>query len=163
MPNSLLIFEPTKLKEDYHDNMNFSNYQRWVSIQIHKNYKFKLQACDVNQVIEILLPNLKPHSVVVIDNAPYHNVLVEKIPNSASRKEEIRQWLNKNNVQFSQNFLKVELLHLVKINKPSKIRYQIDEIFEEAGHNILRLKDVKILDEEEFNNVTIDEWRNTCK
>lgn len=31
--NCLLIFEPSKKKDDYHDNMNFKNYNRWVSAQ----------------------------------------------------------------------------------------------------------------------------------
>lgn len=139
-----------------------------------------------------MVPNLKPHSVVVIDNAPYHNVLVEKIPNSATRKADIQQWLADKQIAFDKALLKVELLELVKLNRPD-VKYVIDEIFEKAGHNVLRLppyhpvlnpieniwgivkgrvakrnvnqniNGIKILAEEEFKKVTIDEWRNTCR
>ena len=55
VPNALLVF-PSKspiTPEDYHKDMDASNFEKW----------FK----------EKLLPNLKPNSVIIMDNAPYHS------------------------------------------------------------------------------------------
>ena len=37
-------------------------------------------------VKEKLIPHLPPKSVLIIDNAPYHNLQVDKCPTQASRK-----------------------------------------------------------------------------
>lgn len=173
VPNARIIFRPEEKKEDYHDHMNFNNYEKWVK--------------------EKLLPNLPPRSVVVIDNAPYHNVQVEKVPNTSNRKDVIQNWLREHNIPFEQKLLKAELLEIVKANKHRFLKYRIDQIFEEAGHNVLRLPpyhptlnpieniwgivkgrvatrnvDFEVqtliqITEEEFNNVTSDEWRKTVE
>lgn len=167
VPNARLIFRPEAKKEDYHDHMNFDNYEKWVK--------------------EKLLPNLPPRSVVVFDNAPYHNVQVETIPNTSDRKDVIKQWLRQHNIPFEEHFLKAELLEIVKANKHRFFKYRIDQIFQEAGHDVLRLPpyhptinpieniwgigkgrvgqrnvdfDVETLikiTEEEFNNITTEE------
>jgi hypothetical protein len=53
VPNALLMFKSSK-SGDYRDDMNHKNYMKWVE--------------------EKLLPNLEEHSVLVVDNASYHNV-----------------------------------------------------------------------------------------
>jgi hypothetical protein len=58
---------------DYHHEMNFENYEKWVRTQ--------------------LVPHLLPKSVVAIDNAPYHNKQKEKCPTSASRKDDTKKFL----------------------------------------------------------------------
>lgn len=69
VPNALLIF-PSGLKTgDYHDDMNFANFTKWLE--------------------EMLFPNLQPNTVLVIDNAPYHNVQSDKLPTSNSKKAEL--------------------------------------------------------------------------
>lgn len=141
----------------------------------------------------MLLPNLKANSVVVIDNAAYHNVLEEKVPNTSTRKAEIQLWLEEKGIAFDPAFLKVELLNLVRQHKAAYTKFKIDQIVEAAGHSVLRLppyhpvlnpieniwgavkgrvgkrnvtqrmNDVKALAEEEFAKVTIEEWRKTCR
>lgn len=118
VPNARVVFRPEAKKEDYHDHMNYDNYEKWVK--------------------EKLLPNLPPRLVVVIDNAPYHNVQVDRIPTS-TRKNDIKQWLYEHGIPLENFLLKAELLELVKINKFRFFKYRIDQIFEEAGHNVLRL------------------------
>jgi hypothetical protein len=49
-------------------------------------------------VKEKLIPNLPAESVAVIDNAPYHNIKINKIPASNSTKKEMRQWILTNSV-----------------------------------------------------------------
>lgn len=171
VPNARLIFRPEAKKDDYHDHMNFDNYEKWVMGK--------------------LLPNLPSKSVVVIDNAPYHNVQVEKVPNTSNTKDVIKQWLRKHDIPFEEQFLKAELLEIVKANKSRFFKYRIDKIFEDAGHNVLRLPpyhptfnpieniwgiakgrvgarnvdfDVQSLikiTEEEFSNISTEEWRKT--
>lgn len=57
-----------------------------------------------------LLPN---NSVIVMDNAPYNSMMIERIPNSAWRKADIVAWLQTKNIGFDGSSVKVELLHLV--------------------------------------------------
>lgn len=89
IPGAELVF-PSKTKDaDYHGEMNQVNFVKWF------------------RDLLLLLPC---PSVIIMDNAPYHNTLVSKIPNSSSTKPEIEQWLNENNVEFKANSLKRELL-----------------------------------------------------
>ncbi|XP_045510272.1 uncharacterized protein LOC123705516 [Colias croceus] len=60
-------------------------------------------------------------------------------PTRASKKQEIVSWLARNGVEAGPNLLKVELLELVKLTKSSKIRYVIDELALEHGHEVIRL------------------------
>lgn len=173
VPNSLLIFRPETKAEDYHDNMNTENYKKYVT--------------------EILIPNLPKNSVVVIYNAPYHNVQVERVPNTSNRKDEIKAWLTDKNILFDDKMLKIELLALVKQHKSRFIKYQIDELFKAAGHTILRLpayhpdlnpieniwgivkqrvaarnvtyniNDLIKITKEEFEQITVDTWRKTVR
>ena len=46
-----------------------------------------------NGLRERLIPNLPPNYVLVIDNAPYHNVQLNRAPNSNSRRDFMISWL----------------------------------------------------------------------
>lgn len=74
LPNALLVFSSHSEKEDYHGDMNAENFFKWAD--------------------EKVIPNLPPNSVVIIDNAPYHNKLKDPPPTSANRKQEIYDWLS---------------------------------------------------------------------
>lgn len=58
---------------DYHDDMNHVNFMQWVRKQ--------------------LIPNLPKESALVIDNASYHNLQIDKGPTSCSKKQEMIRWL----------------------------------------------------------------------
>jgi hypothetical protein len=60
VPNAMLIFKSgcKSKNSDYHDDMNAENNERWLK--------------------ENLIPNLPQNSVVVTDNASYHNVVYSK-------------------------------------------------------------------------------------
>lgn len=113
-----LSFCSKSMTLDYHGEMNNSIFTKWVSTQ--------------------LIPNLEQPSLVVMDNAPYHSVLVEKQPSSASTKADIINWLKKNNITFDPKLLKPELLQLAKSNRKENI-YAIDELIRQHGHEVLRL------------------------
>lgn len=86
-----------------------------------------------------LLPNLPNNSVLVIDNASYHNVLSIKHPTSNSRKQEMKVWLRRNNISFTDSMLKDELYSLIKLHKLLHKRYKLDELLEPKGFTVLRL------------------------
>lgn len=119
VPNATLIFQSKTNSGDYHNDMSFENYKKWIS--------------------EKLIPNLPWNSVVVVGNAPYHNIQVEKCPNYYSKKEVMIQWLRSRNIMCDVNMLKVELYNLIKLHKPGFKTFQIDELFLQKGHNVIRL------------------------
>ena len=113
-----LVYDRKSSSGDYHSEMNSEKFMRWLR--------------------ERLIPNLPPRSVVVIDNAPYHSVQQNKCPNQSSRKADIQTWLTRNGVAWSNDMLKVELLELCKINRPSPT-YAVDQTLKQHGHVAIRL------------------------
>lgn len=67
--NALLIFQSGTKSGDYHSEMNYVNFSIWLQ--------------------EKLLPNIPPNSVIVLDNASYHNVLAT-ISNPSSKYKKTR-------------------------------------------------------------------------
>lgn len=118
VPGAFLQWKASQSTGDYHENMNQTNYEKWIK--------------------EKLIPNLQPRSVIVVDNAAYHNVKVDKVPTKSSTKTVMQEWLTKHNIAFTADMLKVELFQLITLNKPEE-RYRMDNIIESAGHTVLRL------------------------
>lgn len=116
--DGLLIFKSKQKTGDYHDDMNYENFYTWVTRK--------------------LLPNLPPNSVIVLDNASYHNVQFNKKPTMASLKQECRDWLTRNNIPFTDEMTKASLLLLANSSAVKKT-FKIDNLIINAGHNILRL------------------------
>ena len=114
-----LVYQAKKGVGDYHEEMDGPRFTRWFNEQ--------------------LLPNVQPQSVIVMDNASYHSVRLEKIPTSSSLKAVIQQWLTSKNIPWQPDMLRAELLEIVKQNKHQHESYQIDHIAEQAGHTVLRL------------------------
>lgn len=103
---------------DYHHEMDTTNFKKWL--------------------IEKLIPNLPPNSIVVLDNAPYHSTQIEKPPTSVATKAVIKQWLLDNNIEFDERMTKSEMYYLLYINKPPK-KYMVDDLLKEHGHEAVRL------------------------
>lgn len=118
LPNALLMFTGTNKNADYHSEMNKTNFKKWVE--------------------EKLIPNLPPASIVVMDNAPYHSVVLNKAPTSATKVADIKEWLNENEIPFDEALKKPQLLMLVKRHKPEP-KFEIDELLGEHGHTVVRL------------------------
>lgn len=113
-----LVFQAKRKTGDYHGQMDYDNFSKW----------FK----------ERLLPNVPDNSIIIMDNASYHNATEENsFPKSNARKEKLRQWLDDNEIPWGEDMLKAELFTLCKLFKP-KPDYKIDRIAETAGHSILR-------------------------
>lgn len=76
--------------------------------------------------------------MIVLDNAPYHSVRVEKVPTTATRKQDIIDWLHSKNIPTDDTMVKAELLHLVSLNKDEHQKYIIDELALKHNHMVLR-------------------------
>jgi hypothetical protein len=83
--------------EDYHDDMNWNNFEKWAKI--------------------LLIPNLLPHSVLVVDNASYHNTIAITEPTTATRKADMISWLEVRNIGYDGNLTKPELYSIIKQHK----------------------------------------------
>ena len=118
LPDAKLIFKSTRKTGDYHGQMNHDIFTKWFSEQ--------------------LLPNIPQNAVIVMDNAPYHNVLSRhSAPTATCKKEEIRSWLSKNRIPVRDDCLKAELVEILEKVAPAPT-YALDELASEQGHEILR-------------------------
>lgn len=114
-----LVFRAKKASGDYHAEMDGNRFEKWF--------------------LEQLLPNIEPGSVIVMDNASYHSVHLEKVPSSSTRKGDIQSWLRSKGIPFYADQLKAELLELVNEHKHKYAGYRIDTLAKAAGHDVLRL------------------------
>ncbi|KAK4324273.1 hypothetical protein Pmani_005113 [Petrolisthes manimaculis] len=119
VPGGLHMFRSkNENKGDYHDSMNHNTFRSWLENN--------------------LLPNIPPRSLIIMDNASYHCKVINKAPTQSSRKNEIIEWLERNDLPHSPLHTKPELLHQVKKNKQKEV-YEIDDIAMRHGHEVLRL------------------------
>ena len=113
-----LVFEAKKRTGDYHGQMNWENFSKWFLFQ--------------------LIPNIEPGSIIILDNAKYHNVLVEgSFPNRCNKKEQLRSWLSHNGYAWREDMLKSELLELCARLAPVP-EYRLDKLAKEHDISILR-------------------------
>ena len=113
-----LVFEAKKRTGDYHGQMNWDNFSKWFESQ--------------------LLDNIPPESIIVCDNAKYHNVLAGgSFPTRSSKKEELRRWLSRNGYPWREDMLKAELFELCQRLAPTP-EFRLDKIAAKRGMMILR-------------------------
>ena len=113
-----LVFEAKKRTGDYHGQMNWENFSKWFLFQ--------------------LVPNIEPGSIIILDNAKYHNVLAEdSFPNRSNKKEQLRSWLSHNGYPWREDMLKSELLGLCARLAPLP-EYRLDKLVKEHDISILR-------------------------
>ncbi|CAK1592032.1 unnamed protein product [Parnassius mnemosyne] len=117
--DSLLIFEAKKNIEDYHQEMNADSFEKWF---------------------RGVLPKLKPNSVVVMDNAPYHSRKLESLPKMSWTKPRILEWLTSKNISFEATMVKATLIDIVRQHKQEHCdKYVVDEMAAQHGIIVLRL------------------------
>jgi len=117
VPGGLLCFE-SKKTTDYHEEMNGDVFYNWM---------------------ENVLPLLKDNCVIVMDNAPYHSMKKEKIPNTSTKKADILKWLQDKGEVIDRPMVITELLDIVKRIKPQHDKYLIDELAQTHNKKVLRL------------------------
>lgn len=86
----------------------------------------------------MLLPRLEPNSIIVMDNASYNSVQLNKVPNAESNAKTIKEFLIKEDMYFEDSYTKKELLEVLGTKTFTK-KYKIDTLASEYGHTILRL------------------------
>ncbi|XP_046960672.1 uncharacterized protein LOC124530527 [Vanessa cardui] len=118
IPNAQLIFRSQSQAADYHDDMNQTNFNKWLS--------------------EKLIPNLPPQSIVVMDNASYHTVQVNKAPTMSSTKTEMQNWITSNDLSYLPTMIKAQLFEIIKEHRQPPV-YEADRMLEEHGHKVVRL------------------------
>lgn len=151
--------------------MNATNFFKWVTKQ--------------------LIPNLPAESVLVLDNASYHNVKVENDPTSGTRKAEMMKWLEARNINYHSSLTKPELYELIKKHK-TETPLKLDMLMASHQHSVLRLPpyhpelnpiekiwaivknwvaarnvtfriaDVEALARTKFASITCEEWTSVC-
>ncbi len=116
--NAKLVFKSTRKTGDYHGQMNYELFSKWFREQ--------------------LLPSLPKNSLIMMDNASYHNALAcHSAPTTSCKKDDIRSWLIKNRIPVRDDSLKVELIEILEKVAPAPT-YALDELASEQGHEILR-------------------------
>ena len=115
---SKLVFKSTRKTGDYHGQINFELFKKWFS--------------------EMLLLNIPENSLIIMDNAPYHNTLSEySPPTSQCSKKRIIEWLAQNKIHCRDDCIKPELVEILKKIAPEPI-FAIDEIARSLGHEVIR-------------------------
>jgi hypothetical protein len=115
-----LVFQAKRRTGDYHGQMDFENFRRWFC--------------------RSFLPHIPAASLIVMDNAPYHNVYVDGVfyPTTATKKGELQSWLQHHHpTMYQEAMIKAELLAVCRQLCP-KPAYALDRLAEAAGHHILR-------------------------
>jgi hypothetical protein len=78
------------------------------------------------------------HSLIILDNAPYHNGVVEDaFPTPKSWKEPLCAGLTRNDIPWTPDMLKPELYDLCKKCAPAP-EYRLDQLAQASGHSLLR-------------------------
>ena len=113
-----LVFKAKSTTGDYHDEMKSTNFFQWTEKQ--------------------LIPDLPPHSVLVIDGAPYHKIQEDKCPTMANNKKDFSAWMDRNSVAYTTGMFMVELISRCKMSCP-RPTYKLDVMMGKHGHNVLRL------------------------
>ena len=94
----------------------------------------------IEWVKDQLLPSLPAKSVLVLDNAPYHNVRTDDsvCPTSNWRKIDMMEWLDNRDIEYPLKIRKPELYEIVKANKIEP-KYKGDELLRDSNHEVSRL------------------------
>lgn len=91
------------------------------------------------EYFEQMIQFIPKGSVIVMDNASYHSRLLEPLPTSKWKKDEIAKWLSSKNLAFDNTMLRAELLTIAKKHKQNYKKYNIEEIAKKREIEILRL------------------------
>ena len=172
IPNAQLIFKSQSKSGDYHDDMNKTNFMKWLK--------------------EKLIPNLPPNSLIVMDNAPYHTVTVNKAPTTNSSKADMQNWIKSKGLSYLPTMVKAQLSEIIKDHKEAPI-YEADQLLESHGHKVARLppyhcdlnaiefmwsllkrrvasknvgqeaSSIVKLAEEAFRSITAEDWQKQCE
>ncbi|XP_072157962.1 uncharacterized protein [Bemisia tabaci] len=107
-----LVFRAKK-NGDYHDEMDGDRFKEWFTN---------------------MLQLLEESCVIVMDTSSYHSIILEKVPNTQSRKGEIIEWLKLEKLAHDSTQKKFDLLEIVRRHKPHYVLYELDQLAIKMGH-----------------------------
>jgi transposase len=117
------VFKSNLMSGDYHGAMNENNFKKWFTEQ--------------------LLPNIPDNSVIVMDNASYHNTYKEDgVPSLNSKKVMLQKWLDENGVSYGEKYLRSQLIELINNFRPKRV-FTLDDIL--LNDPILKKRNIRIL------------------
>lgn len=103
-----LVFQAKNNSGDYHGSMDEVNFTRWFTEQ--------------------LLPNIPDKSVIIMDNAPYHNMYKDDgTPSLSSKKTVLQEWLKMKGIPYDKEFLRPKLIEIINKNRQKK-EFKLDDI-----------------------------------
>ena len=118
VPGAKLVFKSSRKTGDYHGQMNYELFTKWFT--------------------EMLLPNIPKNSLIIMDNASYHNVLSDNSdPTPSSSKAHIFKWLQERGASIYDDMLKAELVQIME-NMVTSPTFALDDIAVDKGHKVLR-------------------------
>jgi hypothetical protein len=88
LPNAALIYKAGSATGDYHGQLTAANFNKWA--------------------VEKLIPNLPAQSVIVLDNAPYHCLHIDKPPSAYAIRADMISCLRKKVVNCNETMRKNE-------------------------------------------------------
>ncbi|MBC8397800.1 MAG: transposase [Flavobacteriales bacterium] len=75
-----------------------------------------------------LLPNIADNAVIIMDNAPYHNVYKDDgVPLLTSKKIILQEWLMNNDISFDSELLRIQLIDLINKHRPVRT-FKLDDM-----------------------------------
>ena len=119
-----LIFKANSVTGDYHGSMNVENFTKWFAEQ--------------------LLPNIQDNSVIIMDNASYHNAHKDDgVPSLSSKKSVLQDWLDKESISYDVDSIRPQLIELIDRQRPLKTYYlddllKNDPLYKKRNIEILR-------------------------
>jgi transposase len=118
-----LIFKAHSNTGDYHGSMDVENFTRWFTKQ--------------------LLPNIPDNSVIIMDNASYHNAFEDDgVPSLNSKKAALQEWLNHEGISFDEDYLRPQLIELVNQHRPKR-EYHLDALLK--NNQLYRDRNITIM------------------
>lgn len=119
-----LVFQANRRTGDYHGSMDEENFTKWFTTQ--------------------LLPNISDNAIIIMDNAPYHNMFLEdNVPPLTSKKVALQKWLMDNDITFDEASLRIQLIDLINQHRPARLfkldhMLQNDPLYKDRNIEILR-------------------------
>ena len=86
-----------------------------------------------------LLPNIPLNTLIIMDNAPYHRCRMEAYPVQSWTKKKMVEWLTHKGIPYPDKCLKTEIWSIVKTHRPIHPEYFVDDVANQAGHEVVRL------------------------
>jgi hypothetical protein len=118
IPGAKLVFKAERKTGDYHGQMNWGLFKK--------------------RYTEMLIPNIPKNSLIIMDNASYHNTLSDcSPPTPLCSKKKIKEWPEYNKIYCRDDCLKPELVEILKKMTAEPV-YAVNETARSHGHEVIK-------------------------